>query len=214
LRSVITSTIANGALILRHELGHSIIPVGEEYDGGFAYFGVNAYHNLSEPVPWAHWLSDAPKSSSEFTYPNVHSKPRVERSVMPLQDYAWAMLNTTTPWSTTFISSGKFSRHLIRFSLSGLPSASDLIVLLDGKDLGWTPKVGIGLDRWHYDIYIEKPLKGGVHEVKFVLNNKKREGNEATSAQLCSVEVLEFGDEKEFVKKEGYYGVFPTWVQP
>ncbi|KAE9396151.1 cytochrome P450 [Gymnopus androsaceus JB14] len=54
--TVITSSILNGPQILRHELGHSIIPVGEEYDGGFAYFGVNAYHDLHEPVPWAHWI--------------------------------------------------------------------------------------------------------------------------------------------------------------
>lgn len=25
--------------MLRHEIGHSLIPVGEEYEGGYAYFG-------------------------------------------------------------------------------------------------------------------------------------------------------------------------------
>ncbi|KAF8143807.1 IgA peptidase M64-domain-containing protein [Mycena galopus ATCC 62051] len=76
--TVITPSLANGALILRHELGHSIIPVGEEYDGGYAYFGPNAYHNLTEPVPWAHWLTDPGPAHA-----------RVERSVMPMQDYAF-----------------------------------------------------------------------------------------------------------------------------
>lgn len=64
---------------------------------------------------------------------------------------------------------------------------------LDGKDLGWTPRADIGVDRWHYDIKLNRTLEGGEHEVKFVLKNAKREGD----AQLCSVEVLEFGDETE-----------------
>ena len=57
---------------------------------------------------------------------------------MPLQDYAWTLLNTTTPWSTKFTASGTYSRHLVPFSLSGLPEASDSTVELDGKDLEWT----------------------------------------------------------------------------
>ena len=34
-----------------HELGHSIIEVSEEYDGAYAYTGVNTSQDLSEPVP-------------------------------------------------------------------------------------------------------------------------------------------------------------------
>ena len=181
--TIITSSTLNGPQILRHELGHSIIPVGEEYDGGFAYFGVNAYHNTSEPVPWSHHLS----------HPLDESKIRVERSVMPLQDYAWSMLNTSTSWKTTFRSSGMYARHLVRMSLSGLPEKTDLRVELDGKDLRWEPKEGLGIDRWHYDFYRQGSLEGGEHEVSFTLLNKEREG----IAQMCSVEVLEFGDEDE-----------------
>lgn len=40
--SIITASALNGPIVLRHELGHSLIPVGEEYDGGFVYDGVNA----------------------------------------------------------------------------------------------------------------------------------------------------------------------------
>ena len=180
---VITPSLANGALVLRHELGHSIIDVGEEYDGGFAYFGVNAAHNTSS-LPWSHWLS----------HPVLEdAAPRVERSVMPLQEYAWTLLGTTGPWSTTFTSSGLYSRYLVKFSLSGIPSASDLRVELDGVDMGWVPRQDIGFDRWHYDVYRDGGLSGGVHEVKFILNNKEIEGQ----AQLCSVEVLEFGDQTQ-----------------
>lgn len=181
---MITSSLENGPLVLRHELGHSIIEVGEEYDGGFAYYGPNAAHNLSESIPWSHWLSDPPKH---------HGNPRVERSVMPMQAYPWTMLNTSTAWAVKFPSSGAYSKHLVKFSLSGIPESSDLRVELDGTDLGWVPRVNIGLDRWHYDIHRNKSLSVGDHEVKFTLVNGEREG----SAQLCSVEVLEFGNEDQ-----------------
>ncbi|KAG6900638.1 hypothetical protein C0993_006742 [Termitomyces sp. T159_Od127] len=197
--SVITSSLANGPLVLRHELGHSIINVGEEYDGGFAYFGVNAYHDLSKPVPWAHWLSSG----------QTESPPRVERSVMPMQLYPWTLLNISTPWSTSFTSSGTYARYLVKFSLSGLPEASDLRVELDGVDLSWVPQKDIGLDRWHYDIPKNTGLNGGLHEVKFILLNQEREG----VAQLCSVEVLEYGTENEFISVLGNYGVYPTFSE-
>ena len=185
---MVTSSILNGPLVLRHELGHSIINVGEEYDGGFAYFGVNAAHDLSEPIPWEHWLSNPPT-----TLANEKLKPRVERSVMPMQAYPWTMLNTTSSWSIKFTSSGDYSRHLVRFSLSGLAHQEDLLVLLDGDDLGWVPKPGIGLDRWHYDIHSPNGLAPGFHELSFTLLNEKHQG----VAQLCSAEILEFGNEDE-----------------
>ncbi|KAI0824018.1 IgA peptidase M64-domain-containing protein [Trametes gibbosa] len=205
--TVITPSLANGALVLRHELGHSVIDVGEEYDGGFAYFGVNAAHNVTLPdVPWAHWLT-----SSDGLHDHVHDhqvlRPRVERSVMPMQAYPWTLLNTSQSWSTTFNSSGRYAWHLVRFSLSGLPEKDDLRMELDGKDLGWVPRGDIGVDRWHYDIKLNRTLEGGEHQVKFTLKNKKREGE----AQLCSVEVLEFGDETEFVSTPGHYSLYPTF---
>ncbi|KAG5353892.1 hypothetical protein C0989_000135 [Termitomyces sp. Mn162] len=112
---------------------------------------------------------------------------------MPIQLYPWTLLNTSTSWSTTFTSSGTYARYLVKFSLSGLPEANDLRVELDGIDLNWIPMKDIGLDRWHYDILKDTALDGGLHEMKFTLLNQEREG----VAQLCSVEVLEFGTEDE-----------------
>lgn len=112
---------------------------------------------------------------------------------MPIQVYAWTLLNHTEPYTATFISSGAFSRHLVRFSLSGIMSAEQLKVTLDGEDLGWVPKKGIGIDRWHYDILRESALEGGEHVLKFELQSS---GNESI-AQLCSFEILEYGSEEE-----------------
>jgi len=204
--TVITSSILNGPLVLRHELGHSIIDVGEEYDGGFAYFGVNAAHDSLKPIPWEHWLSNPPTNT--LTKPtNENLKPRVERSVMSMQVYPWTMLNATSSWSIKFTSSGSYSRHLVKFSLSGLSRKEDLQVALDGVDLGWVPKPGIGLDRWHYDIYSPNGLAPGYHELVFTLVNERQQG----VAQLCSAEILEFGNEDEFVSKPGFYSLYPTY---
>ncbi|KIY52404.1 hypothetical protein FISHEDRAFT_63788 [Fistulina hepatica ATCC 64428] len=182
--TTITPSHANGALILRHELGHSIIPVGEEYDGGYAYFGVNTA-NSSRHVGWKHWLTD------------LVDEPRVERSVMPLQDYTWTILNTSVPWSTKFSSAGTYARHLVRISISGVPAQADLRVELDGVSLGWRPRPEIGIDRSFYDFYREEPLSAGHHQIAFTLLNEALEG----VAQLCSVEVLEFGTDDEFSEK-------------
>ncbi|KAF9046373.1 IgA peptidase M64-domain-containing protein [Panaeolus papilionaceus] len=202
--TVVTSSILNGPLVLRHELGHSIIEVGEEYDGGFAYFGVNAAHDPQDSlqdVPWKQWLSDPSRLDG--------SKPHIERSVMPMQAYPWTMLNTTTPWAVKFTSAGTYSRYLVKFSLSGIPESTDLRVTLDGKDLHWRPKAGLGLDRWHYDLHFEEPLTGGVHELGFTLLNVGREG----VAQLCSTEIIEFGNEAEFISKPGFYSLYPTYSE-
>ncbi|KAF8583338.1 hypothetical protein K439DRAFT_1653512 [Ramaria rubella] len=196
--TISTASDLNGALVLRHELGHSIIGVGEEYDGGYGYFGVNAEHNVSRGVKWSHWLS-SPTSSEQG--------PREERSIMPFQAYPWALLNTTSPWSETFLSSGLYSTHLVRFSLSGLPAAEDLKVYLDGEDLEWKPRPDVHLDRWHYDIYRAQALAGGSHTLSFALGESAREG----TAQLCSAEIIEYGDENQFNTTIGYYGAFPTF---
>jgi hypothetical protein len=82
---------------------------------------------------------------------------------------------------------------LIRFSLSGLPRASHLRIELDGEDLKWAPYPDIGVDRWHYDMVRDKKLDEGKHELTFWLGNEADE----RIAQLCSVEVIEYGDETE-----------------
>ena len=64
---------------------------------------------------------------------------------------------------------------------------------MDGVALSWEPKENIGLDRWHYDIHREHALAEGVHGVSFALLRDDGAGR----AQLCSVELLEFGDETE-----------------
>ncbi|KAG8214690.1 hypothetical protein J3R82DRAFT_9770 [Butyriboletus roseoflavus] len=124
-----------------------------------------------------------------------------------MQAYPWTLLEVEKPWSVTFLSSGTYARHLVKFSLSGIPHADDLVVYLDGVDLGWTPRNEIDVDRWHYDIIFEHALTEGKHTVEFSLQNRDFQGQ----AQLCSVEVLEYGSLEEFNATQGYYSLFPTY---
>ncbi|GAB1528051.1 hypothetical protein RhiTH_011242 [Rhizoctonia solani] len=193
--TISTASVLNGPLVLRHELGHSIIWVGDEYDGSM-YFGVNAdnYTHRDETIGWAHWLSDPA------------SPPRIERNSVPLLVYPWTMLNKSTPWSTNFTVDGTFDSALLRTSLSGIPESSHLTITLDGTTVTWEANPEIGLDRWFYDVPIRK-LANDTHELKFVLEEKGKEG----LAQLCSLEVIEYGNATEFNSTEGYVGAFPTY---
>lgn len=69
----------------------------------------------------------------------------------------------------------------------------DLKVTLDGVDLGWEPRQDVGLDRWFYNFYSDVPLSAGKHQLVFSLRNGEREG----TAQLCSTEILEYGNKDE-----------------
>ena len=97
-------------------------------------------------------------------------------------------------------------------------------MFLDGDDVNWTPREDIGVDRWFYDLHTNKSLKGGKHDLAFELG----EGALVGQAQLCSVEVIEYGSAEEYVvfpaaanvlihrvrfnTTEGYIGAFPTYV--
>jgi hypothetical protein len=84
---------------------------------------------------------------------------------------------------------------MLRFSLSGIPNKSDLRVLLDNEDVSWTPRPDLQIDRWHYDIPRDQPLAAGLHNLTFSLGETALEGQ----AQLCSLEIIEYGNDQEYV---------------
>jgi hypothetical protein len=172
----VTASPHNGAAVLRHELGHSIIGVGEEYDGGAVYRGVNSARP-GGPVPWTQWYTDPA------------NEPKVQRSNMPIQAYPWTMLNTSSSWSATFSSAGTYDNMELQFSISGVLASSDLRVELDGKDLEWEVNEVVGMDRWIYNMKFDYALEPGSHTLSYTLLNEEREG----TAQLCNLEILEYG---------------------
>ena len=66
-------------------------------------------------------------------------------------------------------------------------------VEIDGKDVGWEVNPAVGVDRYIYNIPIDSALAAGQHEVKFTLLNEEIQG----SAQLCNLEVIEYGNDAE-----------------
>ncbi|KAI0105667.1 IgA peptidase M64-domain-containing protein [Nemania sp. FL0031] len=193
--TVVTASPINAPAIIRHELGHSIIDVGEEYEGGYAYFGVNAAKS-PRSVPWTQWYTDPP------------SEPKIQRTNMPIQAYPWTLLNTSEKWSDTFTSAGTYDTYLLQFSVSGMTASSDLRVEVDGEDVGWEINPEIGVDRYIYNMKIDSKLSPGEHELSFTLLNEEIEG----TAQLCNLEILEYGvAEEEFNFELTYHGLYPTF---
>ncbi|CAJ2502536.1 Uu.00g099300.m01.CDS01 [Anthostomella pinea] len=190
--TTVTVSPINGPAVLRHELGHSIIGVGEEYDGGQVYRGVNSAQS-TDSVPWELW------------YTEPATEPKIQRSNMPIQAYPWTLLNATQSWSQTFVSTGTYASYLLQFSVSGMTASTDLRAEIDGKDVGWAIKPEVGVDRYIYNMKMDKGLAPGEHEVKFSLLNEAIEG----SAQLCNLEVMEYGE--EFDLELGYHGLYPTF---
>jgi hypothetical protein len=193
--TVVTASPANGPAVLRHELGHSIINIGEEYDGGQVYRGVNSARTPSS-APWKQW------------YTNPSSEPKIQRSNMPIQAYPWTLLNTTRGWRQSFTSAGTYDSHLLQFSISGVTQSEDIRVELDGKDLGWKVNPVVGVDRFIYQMSFNESLAPGRHELGFTLLNDEIQGQ----AQLCNLEVLEYGEaDAEFEFEDEYHGLYPTY---
>lgn len=63
-KSLIIRSKTSGVIVLRHEMGHNFIHVGEEYDGGDVYSGVNSASQISG-LSWSHWLSDPKRIKEE-----------------------------------------------------------------------------------------------------------------------------------------------------
>lgn len=103
--------------------GHNFVNVGEEYDNGSAYRGVNSAANLTlVATKWGHWLTDA----------NV----REERAMYRLLQYPWADL-ASGPQSFDFTSDGQYSRWYLDVSVSAAGEADSLEFILDGEVLPW-----------------------------------------------------------------------------
>lgn len=130
-----TKSNRTGTVVLRHEMGHNFVSVGEEYDDGSAYFGVNSARNLSLVTSgWGHWLSG--------------ETVRIERAIYRLLEYPWADLSLGER-SFTFTSDGQYYRWHLDLSVSAAGEEDSLEFLLDGEVLPWASRGSD--DREFYD---------------------------------------------------------------
>jgi len=128
-----TRSPTTGTVVLRHEMGHNFVDVGEEYDGGGVYSGVNSDSSLSN-IKWKHWLTEPNKTLRE------------ERMKIPLQEYPWVDLAGGAR-SFSFSSDGSYGRWKMSFTVSGCPEEGSIRVFLDGQALAWTPTKPVGAER-------------------------------------------------------------------
>lgn len=195
-----TQSKTTGTVVLRHEMGHNFISVGEEYDDGSVYRGVNSDRSLTD-IKWSHWLTD-PQSTIEE-----------QQAEQLLGEYPWVDLATGRQ-TFRFTSSGNFKRWFLRFTLSGCDTEGSIGVYLDGEQLPWEPARPLGevtLDRQFYTYQdMEKSFTAGQHTLEFVQLIPPAAGR--PMRQLCSLSLNEYGDESTFKwDDKQYVGAYPTW---
>lgn len=126
-------------------MGHVFASIGEEYDNGAAYHGVNSAYNLTQATTkWGHWL----------TGENI----RHERVIYRLLEYPWANL-ANGEQSFNFISDGQYSRWYLLVSVSAAAEADSLEFRLDGEILPWESR-GFD-DRESYDWFSDEGFSEG-----------------------------------------------------
>jgi len=209
--TVITASPVNGPQVLNHELGHSLIWEGEEYDGGFAYFGAS---------------SDKPSNIKNLKWKEFLTEPHdvvIEDMKVPLLNYPWHDL-TDAPINFTFPSSSYtykflYPTALVRVSISGIADASHLSFTLNGEELDLssgfpnTPEWEGSRDRRWIEIHLDPGLP--YRENNVIAVQLTEEGANQPEPQggkmLTSVEVMEYGPKGMFNSDPEYIGAFPTY---
>lgn len=202
--TITTSSAANGVIVARHELGHSLIKVGEEYDGAEAYFGANSDEVTHlKDLKWKEFLSEP--------------EPVVQDANVALQSYTWHNLNTS--WSASFPSANSdkdceaYNNSMLRLSLSSIPQPDHVNVTLNGENIDLAPgflhEMENSKDRRWVEIFLSDPLPVGNSSLSIELTPKGREAEEGKGGKMVtSVEIIEYG--RSFRKEEGFVGAFPT----
>jgi hypothetical protein len=192
--TISTSSETSGTVVLRHELGHNFGSVGEEYDGGTAYFGANFANTVAlANSKWSAWLNEDPLT--------------VQQDTLLLQDYPWYLLENG-PRGYTFTSTGNYARWYLQFTASGCPEQDSFSVYLDGQPLRIIPPNNE--DRTFYKFISNVPFAAGEHQLLFRQNFPP--GSGASKRQLCSLTLKEYMNEPLFNWNE-YYSAYRLWRQ-
>ncbi|KAK9708402.1 hypothetical protein K7432_009661 [Basidiobolus ranarum] len=188
---IATRSPTSGTIVLRHEMGHNFISVGEEYDGGSVYSGVNAASSLAN-LGWKHWVTGDLKE---------------QVAALVVQDYSWYNL-AKGAYKINFTSKGGFKRWYLSITVSGAETDGSFEAYLDGKKLAWK-SAGV-LDRSFYN-WIEQnaTLSSGNHVLEF--RQGTAPGSGKPIRQLCSVSMYEYAGEPDFHWDNQYINAYPTW---
>jgi len=188
-----TKSDRTGTVVLRHEMGHNFVNVGEEYDNGQVYRGVNAATTVNG-LGWGHWLTNT-------------ATRREERAMYRLLEYPWANLGNLQVRSFSFTSDGSYSRWYCLVSVSAAGEADSLEFTLDGQILPWT-STGFD-DREFYEWRGNQGFSAGSHT--FTVRSKTTSNNPDIPRMIASINIHEFGSESEFVLDNNHVSAYPTW---
>lgn len=184
--AITTSSVRSGTVVLRHELGHTLGDLGDEYDGAEgSYFGANHASSLSS-VEWKHWLTGPLEA---------------EKAIAHYIGWPWKNL-ADGPFSVSFNSTGLWATGESQFSVSGIETDRDLEITFDGKQV---PFASPGhSDRVFQTQTWEKGFSAGPHELKFAQG--VNDGNNVFS----SLTLHEYGP--GYHLELGYIGAFPLFT--
>lgn len=150
--AITTRSERSGIIVLRHELGHNFGVVGEEYDGGYAYFGANSSSNLN--VDWAPWLTE--------------TKGVEQAGLYLLGGYLWTNLSNgkqSLDFDLPAPTSGTSYTYAIELSTVGWETSKDVRVTLDHQVVD---AVGdYTNDRAFLKIQTQATLAPGSHHLEF-----------------------------------------------
>jgi len=190
-----TKSNRTGTVVLRHEMGHNFVYVGEEYDNGQAYRGVNSADSLAT-VGWGSWLTNGPQ------LPTVE-----ERTMYRILEYPWVDLWAGGIQTFNFNSDGNYNRWVLSVTVSAAGEDDCLEFTLDGEVLPWTSH-GFD-DREFYDWEGSQGFSAGNHS--FTVRTKTPPTNQDIPRMICSVRLYEFGTEEEYHMDNSYVAAYPTW---
>ncbi|KXN73693.1 hypothetical protein CONCODRAFT_3381 [Conidiobolus coronatus NRRL 28638] len=152
--------------------------------------GVNSASTLNT-LSWKNWLS---------------GPLREEKEIYRVLEYPWHDLSKGSK-NFNFKSDGNYSRWYLEISVTAAGQADSLEFTLDEKVLPWQTQGSD--DREFYRWYGNSGLSAGQHTLS--VSSKTNSTNNRIPRMISSINLHEYGDEKEFNISNDYYSAYPTW---
>jgi hypothetical protein len=180
--AITTRSRTTGSMVLRHELGHNFGSVGEEYDGGSAYFGAN--FSATSDARWKYWN---PENFQVF------------ESKILTGDYVWQDLKTK-PYQASFtFPEGDFNLKG-QVSTVGWKTADDVHVKLNGEIV---PLDGLFTEDRSFFYFSNEDFKKGQHKIEAVENISDGDNNLAF--------IRMWAEPRTMIKERGFVGAYSVF---
>ena len=237
--AILSASKSTGSIAFRHELGHILADIGEEYDGGDDYSGANfaktnrlckenekpekkvlfdGVERIEWPcVSWGKWLSKPLKSGENKITPQPIR--------MVYMEHPWASFDKDDDelheliWKNKFHSKGKPSFLNLEFSASGISGSGKIKLFVDEHEIGALdlPKDN---DRHFFEFHTKNNVdfmyseEDSEHEIVIAIESTVK-GNIGSAfpkhppPMLCHIGIWEYFE--PFDSKEGFIGAFPVY---